>query len=146
MYMRILISILQKPLHPPPPRKYQINTPGHLPGGGERRGRLQQYLKIIYFSCVLPYPHLSPPPTHRPSDTMFFSGFQLSTVTLGTKGRSPYFINFSPAWRQHSDTRFLGKEKIRMKGKGHHFFQKSSLRRRFLSITKDRNRLLRCQG
>ena len=49
-------------------------------------------------------------------------------------------------WRQHSHTRFWGKENIRVKGKGRHFFRKSSLRRRFLSITKDRNRLLRCQG
>jgi hypothetical protein len=70
-------------------------------------------------------------------------------VTLGTQRRSPYFINFwgwrgewgwasvgvgvgpwepfllnAPVWRQHSDTRFLGKEKIRVKGKGRHFFSK----------------------
>ena len=48
-------------------------------------------------------------------------------------------------WRHHSDTTFWGKEKIRVKGKGRHFFRKSCLRRRFLSITKARNRLLRCQ-
>ena len=41
--------------------------------------------------------------------------------------------------------RFWGKENIRMKGKGRHFFEKSNLWRRFLSITKARNRLLCCQ-
>ena len=30
----------------------------------------------------------------------------------------------APVWRQHSDTRFLAKEKIRVKGKGRHFLSK----------------------
>jgi hypothetical protein len=34
------------------------------------------------------------------------------------------FRLIAPVWRQYSDTRFLGIDKIREKGKGRHFFSK----------------------
>jgi hypothetical protein len=34
------------------------------------------------------------------------------------------FRLITPLCRQHSDTRFLGKDKIKVKGKGRHFFSK----------------------
>jgi hypothetical protein len=44
-------------------------------------------------------------------------------VGLGVGPWEPFLLN-APVWRQRSDTRFLGTEKIRVKGKGRHFFSK----------------------
>ncbi len=74
------------------------------------------------------------PPPHRDVKHSMWMGRGWGCGSVGVE-----------VWRHHSDTTFWGKEKIRVKGKGRHFFRKSSLRCRFLSIRKARNRLLRCQ-
>ncbi len=78
-----------------------------------------------------------PPPPHRDVK---------HSMRTGRGSGGLWGWRWEPVWRHHSDTRFWGKEKIWVKGKGRHFFRKSSLRRRFLLITRARNRLLGCQG